>query len=83
MTVKNKIIPGIALLLFSLPALAYHCPVDMKKIDAALSSNTTLSADEKAEVKALRSSGEKMHKAGKHQNSVDDLAVAMELLGIQ
>jgi hypothetical protein len=35
-----------------------------------------------AEVKKLRADGEALHKAGKHQESVDTLAKAMKLLKI-
>jgi hypothetical protein len=83
MTNLCKSILGILLLLVSVPALAYHCPVDMKKIDAALASNPSISATDMSRVKELRASGEKMHKSGKHGDSVSDLAEAMELLGIQ
>ncbi len=76
-----KGIPVILLLLLSFPAMAYHCPPDMKKIDAAL-ANSSISAADMARVKELRASGEKFHKAGNHQNAVDDLAKAMKLLGI-
>jgi hypothetical protein len=69
--------------LMSTTALAYHCPADMKKIDAALASNPSISASQMATVKELRASGEAMHKAGKHQEAVDDLAKAMGILGIK
>lgn len=69
-------------LLFSGAALAFHCPADMKKIDEALSKNPKLSAEQMAEVKKLRSQGEVLHKAGKHQEAVDTLAKAMKMLGV-
>ena len=77
-----KGIPAILLLLLSFPAMAMHCPADMKKIDAALAGNPSISAADMTLVKELRASGEKYHKTGKHKNSVDDLAEAMKLLGI-
>ncbi len=55
---------------------------DMAKIDAALAQNPRLSAAELAEVKRLRAQGEMLHKAGKHQESVDTLAKAMKMLKI-
>jgi hypothetical protein len=64
------------------PAFAFHCPADMAKIDAALAKNPQLSAADMAEVKKLRANGEALHKAGKHQESVDTLAKAMKLLKI-
>lgn len=71
-----------ALLLASATAFAFHCPVDMKKIDEALAKNPKLSDAQMTEVKKLRADGETLHKAGKHQESVDTLAKAMKLLGI-
>jgi hypothetical protein len=64
-------------------ALAFHCPQDMKMIDEALSKNPKLSAEQMAEVKKLRAEGEELHKAKKHQESVDTLAKAMKILGIK
>jgi hypothetical protein len=71
-----------ALLLASASALAFHCPADMKKIDEALGKKTALSDAQMSEVKKLRAEGETLHKAGKHQESVDTLAKAMKLLGV-
>ncbi|MGB5082425.1 MAG: hypothetical protein WBO23_16985 [Burkholderiales bacterium] len=71
-----------ALMLASSAAFAFHCPADMKKIDAALAKNPKLSAKQMTEVKKLRADGEALHKAGKHQQSVDTLGKAMKMLGI-
>jgi hypothetical protein len=68
--------------LVAAPAFAFHCPADMAKIDAALAKNPQLSAADMAAVKKLRADGEALHKAGKHQESVDTLAKAMKLLKI-
>ena len=70
------------LLSFAGSAFAMHCPMDMKKIDEALSGNPDISSARLAEVKKLRAEGEAFHKAGKHQQSVDTLGKAMEILGI-
>jgi hypothetical protein len=35
------------------------------------------------DVKKFRADGESLHKAGKHQESVDTLAKAMKILGVQ
>jgi hypothetical protein len=80
MKLLYKSIPGLLLLILSFPALAMHCPADMKKIDAALATNPSISSENLARVKELRASGETLHKAGKHQDSVNDLAEAMKLL---
>lgn len=64
-------------------AFAFHCPPDMKKIDQALGANPTLTAAQLAEVKKQRADGEALHKAGKHQESVDTLAKAMKTLNVK
>jgi len=79
----KKIVLAAALALASSAALAFHCPADMKKIDEALAKNPSLSAAQLAEVKKYRADGEALHKAGKHQESVDTLARAMAILKIK
>ena len=79
----TKLLPGILLLAFSLPAFAGSCPKDMKKIDAALAANPSMSASDMNRIKELRASGEQLHKSGKHGDSVADLHEAMGMLGIQ
>lgn len=69
------------LALASSSAMAFHCPADMKKIDDALPT-ARLSTAQLDEVRKLRADGEKLHKEGKHQESVDTLARAMKILGI-
>jgi len=64
-------------------AFAFHCPADMKKIDEALAKNPKLASAQMAEVKKYRVEGESLHKAGKHQDSVDTLAKAMKILNIK
>ena len=64
-------------------AFAFHCPADMAKIDAALAKNPQLSAAQLEEVKKQRAEGEVLHKAGKHQESIDTLAKAMKTLNVQ
>ena len=64
-------------------AFAFHCPADMKKIDEALAKNPKLSSQQMTEVKKYRADGEALHKAGKHQESVDTLAKAMKILSIK
>ncbi len=78
----KKIAVLLGALLTSGAALAFHCPADMKKIDEALAKNPTLTAEQMAEVKKYRAEGETLHKAGKHQESVDTLAKAMKILKI-
>ena len=78
----KRIAVATAALLFSAVALAFHCPADMAKIDAALAKNPKLTEAQMAEVKKYRAEGEALHKAGKHQESVDTLAKAMKILNI-
>ncbi len=78
----RQLIAAAVLTLFTSAAVAFHCPADMKKIDAALAKNPKLSAVQMADVKKFRADGEVLHKAGKHQESVDTLAKAMKILGI-
>lgn len=74
---------ALAFCLAAGPAFAMQCPADMAKIDAALAQNPDLSPEELAEVERLRAEGEEYHAAGQHQESVDTLAQAMEILGIE
>ncbi len=67
----------------STSAFAFHCPLDMAKIDAALAANPSLSSTQIEDIKKLRQHGEKQHKAGDHHGSVDTLAKAMKALGIK
>lgn len=81
---KTKSLVFLAgLALASAPAFAFHCPADMKKIDEALAKSPKLSEAQMSEVKKLRADGETLHKAGKHQESVDTLGRAMKMLNIQ
>jgi len=73
---------ALALALGAGAALAYHCPVDMKEIDAKLATNPKLSDADAAKVKQLRADGETAHKAGKHDDSVKMLGEAKKILGI-
>jgi hypothetical protein len=72
-----------ALLFASGTAFAFHCPKDMKAIDDALAKNPKLTDSQMKDVKAARAKGEEYHKAGKHKESVDELAKATSILGIK
>ncbi len=69
---------AVAMLVAS-PAYAFHCPKDIKAIDAALKAGK--GGANKDKIMALRDEGEKLHKAGKHKESVETLAQALKLLG--
>jgi len=77
------IVVALGMALASGSAFAFHCPADMKKIDAAMAKNPKLSSAQMADIKKYRAEGESLHKAGKHQDSVDTLAKAMKILNIK
>jgi len=52
----------------------------MKQVDDKLSS-AQLSAGQMEKVRQLREEGERLHKAGKHDESVQKLKEAMAILG--
>ena len=69
-------------MLFAGTAFAFHCPQEMKKIDDALAKNPNLTAAQMEQVKKDRADGEALHKAGKHQESLEALGRAEKTLGI-
>jgi hypothetical protein len=79
----RSIVVAVSLALASSVALAFQCPADMKKIDAALAKKPKLTDAQMAEVMKYRSEGEALHKAGKHQDSVNTLAKAIKILNIK
>ena len=78
----RKIALFVATLFAAGTAFAFHCPKDMKQIDDALAKNPPLSAAQLDEVKKYRAEGEELHKAGKHQESIDTLAKAEKIIGL-
>ena len=62
-------------------AAAHNCPNEMKAIDAAL-PKAKLSDAQAAKVKQLRADGEKLHKEGKHGDSMKALGEAKGILKI-
>ena len=66
---------------FAMPAIAFHCPADISKINAALETEQ-LTEEQRAEVIVLRDEGQVLHDAGDHAASVKKLAEAMAILGI-
>ena len=80
---KSSIALATALVFAAGSAFAFHCPQDMKKIDDALAKNPKLTDAQMADVKKYRAEGEALHKEGKHQESIDTLAKAEKILGIQ
>jgi len=66
---------------FALYALSLEYKAE-GRIDDALAKQPALSAEQLSEVKKLRAEGEALHKAGKHQESLDTLDKAEKILGI-
>jgi hypothetical protein len=77
----TRIALAAAFALFSTVALANNCPNEVKAIDAAL-PKSKLDSKQQAEVKKLRNEGDKLHKAGKHSESMATLGKAKKMLGI-
>ena len=71
----TAVVAAFASALLSTSALAGHCPRDVKKIDAAMSTN--------AKVKKMRDEGLALHKSGKHGASLKVLHEAMKMAGIK
>ena len=70
-----------ALILASSVAFAGNCPNEWKAIDAAL-PKAKVDDKQMAEVKKLRAEGEKLHKEGKHAESMAALGKAKQILKI-
>ena len=79
----KKMLLAAAFSVMALPAIAGQCPADMGKIDAAMANNPDLTAEQMAEVKELRAEGEALHQSGDHAASVEALAKAKMMLGIE
>lgn len=70
----------LASALISIPAYAMHCPQDMAKIDQILANEPPPDDETLRRVTALRTEGQKAHEAGNHQEAVDKLGEALEIL---
>ena len=81
---RTTILAG-ALVLVAGAALAGQCPLELGRVDAALKAGTDLGAYALAQVMALQDegdSGEMLPKTGRHGQSVETLADANAILGI-
>ena len=76
----KKLVLGSVIVFSAATALAHGCPGEMRAIDAKMPT-AQLPAADMAKVKALREEGEKLHKEGKHTESMKALAEARKLLG--
>ena len=79
---KRLFATATMVVLFSAPALAGHCPKDVKAIDAAL-SKASITSSQMSQVKGLRDYGAKLHAEKKHGDSLADLHKAMDILGLK
>jgi ADP-dependent phosphofructokinase/glucokinase len=77
----KQLVLGSLILFSATIAAAYGCPGEMRAIDAKVPS-ANLPVAEMSKVKALREEGEKLHKEGKHAESMKALAEAKKLLGV-
>ena len=77
----KQILIGSLVMFFAATASAHGCPGEMRTIDAKMPT-AKLPAAEMSKVKALREEGEKLHKEGKHTESMKALADAKKLLGV-
>ena len=77
----KNVLFGALVLTASSMAFAHGCPGEMKAIDAKLPS-VKLSEADATKVKQLRAEGEKLHKEGKHTESMNTLGQAKKILGM-
>ncbi len=78
----KKSLSLLPLLFMSAAAMAHNCPNEMKVIDLKLTANPNMSSANITKVMDLRVQGEKLHKEGKHSESMKALGEAKQLLGM-
>lgn len=75
-----------ALLFISMSVLSHDCPNLIKQVDDLIASKpdldeeTIIDEDNLKNVKQLRNEGESLHQAGQHDESIEVLERALELL---
>ena len=80
---KRILVAAAVVVAMTSPALAKHCPKDVKIIDQSLAKAVGLSKMQMTEVKALRDKGAALHKSGKHGESIKALHAATKILGVE
>ena len=80
---KSILVAAAVVVAMTSPALAKHCPKDVKIIDQSLPKAKGLSKMQMTEVKALRDKGAALHKSGKHGESINVLHAAIKILGVE
>ncbi len=78
--IKRTLAAAVVLAFVGGPALAAHCPKDVKKIQAAMSK---LDKRAMTMAKEMSDKGLALHKAGKHGEAIKVLHNEMEALGIK
>ncbi len=79
---KSILVAAAVMVAMTSPALAKHCPRDVKIIDQSLTKAMGLNATQMAEVKTLRDKGAALHKSGMHGDSIKALHAAVKILGV-
>jgi hypothetical protein len=77
----KQLVLGSLMMFFAALASAHGCPGEMRAIDAKIPTANVPAAD-MSKAKALRENGEKLHKEGKHAESMKALAEAKKLLRV-
>ena len=73
----------IVLAAVSTPAYAGHCPKDVAAIDEALVKGSSVSRLGQIQIRQLRDKGRNLQNAGKHDEALEALHRAMEVMGIK
>ena len=80
---KSILIAAAVVVAMTSPALAKHCPRDVKIIDQALPKAMGLNQMQMTKVKELRDKGAALHKSGNHGESIKVLHEATKILGVE
>ncbi len=80
---KSILVAAAVVMAMTAPALAKHCPKDVKIIDQALPKAMGLNKMQMTEVKALRDKGAALHKSKKHGEAIKALHKAVKILGVE
>jgi len=81
--IKQVLVAAALSCFLATSAFASTCPLLVQQINEALAAGPDLSAEQIAEVEALRDQGEAEHKAGDHPTSEASLHQAMQILGLE
>ena len=79
---KSILVAAAVVMAMTTPALAKHCPKDVKIIDQSLPKAKGLNKMQMTEVKALRDKGAALHKSKKHGEAIIALHAALKILGV-